>query len=220
MRRGSSTIRNAGHRGAKRQATSDKRQEFRRSITADYSYDAVTVLLRNVRERWRRQTHPCSCRLSLVACRFAPRGAVLLEVVLAIALFVLSVGVVAGALDIAVRGAMMLKRETQAADLAVSKLAELQSLPYSPVRESPTDYDDERLDGWSYEVVVDKLDMSSSLVPPIDRVAVIIRHRDLPDFAYRLSQLVLEVLPEEDDTADDTVQFPGGGGGGGPGGGG
>jgi len=140
------------------------------------------------------------------------RGAALLEVVLAITLFFLCVGVVVGALDQAVRGAKALRRETQASDLAISKLAELQSLPHSPAGESETTYDD--LDGWSYEVVVDKLELTSSVVPPIDRVTVTIRHRDMPNFAYSLSQLVLEVLPEEDadDPADEGGTFPGGGG--------
>ena len=131
-------------------------------------------------------------------------------------LFVLGAALVTGAIEQAARGARMLQWQARAADLAISKLAELQALPYSPTNESLTDYLDDDLEGWAYEVIVDKLEMTSSLVPPIDRVTVVIRKGD---YTYRLSQLVLEVLADEEEDDEDAGTLPTNTGGAGQGGG-
>ncbi|MCL2701277.1 MAG: hypothetical protein FWE88_06240 [Phycisphaerae bacterium] len=150
-------------------------------------------------------------RLRTISHTDGRRGAALLEIVLALTLFFLSAAVIVGSLDQALRGSRVLRWEAQAADLAMSKMAQLQSELYSPVSEPETDYEKENefLAGWSCEVVVDKMEMINSLVPPIDRVTVIIRKT--PNFTYQLSQLMLENLPDEaEEDEDDT----GGGGGG------
>jgi len=140
---------------------------------------------------------------------FLSSGAVLLEVILAMTLFFVAAGVVVGALDGALRGAKTLKLEAQAADLAMSKLADIQSSLTPPVAEGATEYkEEENLPGWTCEVAVEKMEVANEAAPPMSRVTVIIRQPD-QNFTYQISQLILALQPE---AADDSAAASGTGG--------
>jgi len=153
---------------------------------------------------------------------FLRSGAVLLEVILAMTLFFMAAGVVVGALDSALRGAKTLKLEAQAADLAMSKLADIQSSLTPPVAEGATEYkEEENLPGWTCEVAVEKMGVANEAAPPMSRVTVIIRKPD-QKFTYQISQLILTLEPEaaDDSSASGTGGTTGGATGGNTGGGG
>jgi len=122
------------------------------------------------------------------------RGAVLLEVVLALTVFVAMAMAVLGGLAMAVRSARHLQLETRAANLAVTLLSEME-LGLVPVEDAgPETYEDEALEDWTWEVTVQPV---TSELPELEMttVEVIIRHTTA-GYTYRAYRLMTETAGE------------------------
>ena|SRR2546428_4038715 len=148
------------------------------------------------------------------AARFffpAQRGAVLLEVILALVLFVAAATVISAGINASLASVERMRLNTHAANLAVSVLSELQigaknlavtgAQPFAPP-----------FDGWTWEVLASPLDAqsagftASTRLPSAERslgltkVEVIIRHDD-PAMTYRLAQVLSLKNTESRETA-------------------
>ncbi len=128
-------------------------------------------------------------------------GAVLLEVILALTLFVLSAGVIVGSLSSSATALGRLRRRAQAADLAVSLLSEVRLGVVDPVDSGPNDYEDERLEGWTWELVAGPSDASGTEFSET-HVEVVIRH-DASGTTKRLAALM------PDSAAEDEFEYEG-----------
>ena len=108
------------------------------------------------------------------------RGVILLEIVLALALFVLTAAVVGSALARSLDAMRLAKTEAQAMNVAASVLADLQvgriaepaETPPTPYRLNETDEDTKT--PWTYELAVEELDGA----PGLKRVTVTVAHAD------------------------------------------
>ncbi len=115
-------------------------------------------------------------------------GVALLEVLIALALFVVAAAVIGSALRSAMAAATDMRRENQAADLAQTVLAELNAgiLKLEAVPATAFDEDDPE---WTYEVAVEEIEDD----PALKRVTVIVRNADaLAAGPHRLTQWMLE----------------------------
>ncbi len=132
---------------------------------------------------------------SKLSFRSRERGAVLLEVVLALILFVAAAAVITGGMHASLDSVDRMRLNTHAADLAISVISELQlgirgldltgPEPFEPPYEN-----------WTWEIVItsDEVPVVGSGLAieeesPLTQVEVIIRHQD-PPLTYRLSQLI------------------------------
>jgi hypothetical protein len=107
----------------------------------------------------------------------APRKAVvLLEVVIALALFFGAAVVVLTGLHSSVVAARKLRLEARAADLAVTLLSELQMGPLAVEDAGPEAYEEEYLADWTWEVVTSDVEDTWEFedIPPMKRVQVIV----------------------------------------------
>ena len=126
------------------------------------------------------------------------RGVALLEVVLALAVFFGVSIAVLGGLSLSLRSARQIREESQAADLAVTMLSEVQMGVYPPVDAGPTPFEDPDAD-WSWQIVTMPLE---SVLPGAELMQVTIIIRNTVDgYTYRLYQL----LPLEEDTTGGSV---------------
>ncbi len=103
------------------------------------------------------------------------RAAVLLEVVLALAIFVGTAMAVLGGLSLAVRSARHVGLEARAADLAVTLLSEMELGLVAVEDAGPEPYEDEALQDWTWQVTVHPV---PSELPDLEitGVEVTIRH--------------------------------------------
>jgi hypothetical protein len=103
---------------------------------------------------------------------------VLLEVVLAMAIFFAAALVILAGLSASVRGLQRVQLEAQAQDLAVSLLSEVEMGLVPLTSDGPTDYDEPELAGWSWEVAVEPYEepQIGLELPEFRRVEVIVRH--------------------------------------------
>lgn len=117
-------------------------------------------------------------------------GAVLLEVVLALVLFVAAAAVISGGLHASLETVDRLKLNAHAADLAVSVISELQMGARSADLTGPEPFE-EPFDSWTWELVISAVETaeSTSEAVPMSKVEVVIRHAELP-VVYRLTQVV------------------------------
>jgi len=138
------------------------------------------------------------------------RGAVLLEVVLALTLFVMSAAVIGGSVNMSLSALRSVRIQAQAADLAVTKLSEIQMGLRNVADDGPNQYTpDERLDDWTWQIVTTPVDSTGVLdsTPP-KRVEIVIRNAR-NNYTYRLVQ----VMPSTDtDETDAGADASGGGG--------
>ena len=129
--------------------------------------------------------------------RATSRGVMLLEVLLALTLFVISAAVVGSALRTAMGAIGDMHRQTQAANLAQSVLADLATGRIEVAQTPPTPYGEEDEDPdelWTYEILTEDLTDAEDLV----RVTVIVQYADpVYPCSCRLTQW-LRVLPAED----------------------
>jgi len=118
----------------------------------------------------------------------ASRGAVLLEVVLALTVFVGMAMAVLGGLAMAVRSARHLGLETTAANLAISLLSEME-LGLVPVEDAgPETYEDEALADWTWQVTLQPVTSELSDLE-MTSVEVAIRHTQA-GYTYRMYRLL------------------------------
>ena len=156
-------------------------------------------------------------------------GAVLLEVVISLALFVSGAAVVGLGLENSIRTAGRVRDAAEAADLVVTLASEIQMGLVEPTDQGPFDYE-EPLEGWTWQVVTEPLEN----IPEMLRVEVIVTAKHT-GAEYRMAELVIAPAEEGEAAAEESAEEPGGepapsgptgdeagggGGGGGAGGGG
>ncbi len=125
------------------------------------------------------------------------RGAVLLEVVLAITLFLFGSAVVGGAISSSLQASFKIKRQALASDLAQSLLAQIQSRARASKNVPATPCKNPLYKGWTWRVAVEKAEVSNELMPAMDRVTVTVAHPGA-NYSFSLTQLMLS----PDDLAD------------------
>lgn len=116
------------------------------------------------------------------------RGAVLLEVVLALVLFVFAATIITGALSSSVHEVDRLRLNAHASNLAVSILSEMQ-MGLLAVEATGEDAFDPPFDQWTWQTTVDALADSVGGKAPPQRVEVIVRHKSEP-IVCRLTQFM------------------------------
>ena len=137
------------------------------------------------------------------------RGSVLLEVVLALVLFVSAAAVVSSAMQAAIDSEERLRLGVHADNLAASVVAELESGLRSPAVLGPAPFEPP-FTNWTWQIVAPSADAPGS---PHE---IIIRHAD-PELVRRLAQILLvpsrtAAAPDEADpeqaTPDDPLTAP------------
>ncbi len=117
-------------------------------------------------------------------------GAVLLEVVLAMALFFTSAMVIAGGLSASMSALRKIKLDAQASDLAVTKLSEVQMGVLAAVDEGPNPYEEEDLAQWTWQILAVPADPPGTVQPTsLKKVEVIIRNTT-DRYTYRLAEFL------------------------------
>ncbi|NLF31695.1 MAG: hypothetical protein GX591_12505 [Planctomycetes bacterium] len=99
-------------------------------------------------------------------------GVILLEVVLSLALFAATVTTVAAALGRCHASAGRVELRGRAADLAVTLRSEILLGLIEPAPTDPTAYEDERLEGWTWQLGVETLEEIEQTL----RVVATVRH--------------------------------------------
>jgi len=131
-------------------------------------------------------------------------GVILLEVLVALALFVIAAAVVGSAMSSALRATVEIRTESRAANLAQWILSELEmgTLPMAdtPETEFVPDEEDEPAepatgaDAWTYEIVTANMIDT----PALKQVTVIVRNADpFAPYECRLTQWMLDTATEE-----------------------
>ena len=110
-------------------------------------------------------------------------GAILLEVVLALTLFVSAAAVIGAGLNQCLNAAYRLRTRTEAADLAVTLISEIQMGLVAPAAIDATDYEEEELADWTWAVNVEEMDD----VPELLCVTVTVTHEPTGVF-HRLTE--------------------------------
>jgi hypothetical protein len=132
------------------------------------------------------------------------QGSVLLEVVLALVLFVAAATVVSSALQSAIDGEERLRLGVHADNLAASVVAELETGLRSPAALGPTPFQ-APFTNWTWQIVPPNRDAPGS---PHE---IIIRHAD-PELVRRLAQVILtpsrSVTDAEAVPAEEPVPAP------------
>jgi len=134
---------------------------------------------------------------------------VLLEVVLAAALFSTAAIAVLAGLHACFRSLDKMRIESQAADLAITKVSEVHVGLLPPEDDGPNEYEeDETLVDWTWEIVTEELELDlETAAPPMIRVQVIITH--LPSgLAY--STQFLTPTPPETESEEEQEELAGG----------
>lgn len=108
----------------------------------------------------------------------SPRGVVLLEILVALTLFVLAAAVIGSALRSCLAATARIRRQGQAMDLAQTVLAELVTGQVEMIGTSPSQFVKETeegeevvAEGWTYEIEIDEL----TDMPDLKSVTVIVR---------------------------------------------
>jgi type II secretory pathway pseudopilin PulG len=126
------------------------------------------------------------------------RGAVLLEVVLALTVFFIGAAIITGGLISSARALNNARQSAQAADLAISKLSEVQMGMVEPTDQGPTAYeDDDKLEGWTWQIVATPIQDETGLAT-LASVEITVRH----DESATQARLV-ELMPVEADVLSE-----------------
>jgi len=133
-------------------------------------------------------------------CAGSRRGAVLMEVILALVLFVGAATVITGAFNASVNSVERLRLQTHAANLAVTVLSEMQMgiLPVESAGPEPFEAPFER---WTWETQVSALDGETFSGGQLNHVEVIVRLEE-ESMVYRLAQ----AMPFRAASEEATVQ--------------
>ena len=115
-------------------------------------------------------------------------GAVLLEVVLALVLFVAAATIISAGLNASLDSVDRLRLNTHAANLAVSVLSELQMGIKTTAVTGPQQFK-APFEGWTWEIQTATADSEFSRSSSSQKIEIIIRHDD-PAIVYRLSQIL------------------------------
>lgn len=127
-----------------------------------------------------------------LAARRRGKGVMLLEVVLALALFFVTAGVIFGGLDASIGALRRLRLEAQAADLAVTLLSEIQMGLVPAADDGPNSYPEaEALKDWTWQIVTAPAEQTVE-GPPFKQVRIVIVNT-ARGYTYRLGRL----MPDE-----------------------
>jgi type II secretory pathway pseudopilin PulG len=118
----------------------------------------------------------------------APRGAVLLEVVLALALFAAAATIIGAGIHSAIDGVERQKLNAHAMDLAVSVLSEIQ-MGQRPLESVGPETFESPFDHWTWQLVLAPTETEAGETSDLTRVEVIVRH-DEPALVHRLTQVL------------------------------
>lgn len=121
-------------------------------------------------------------------CRRWQQGAVLLEVILALALFVAAAAIISAGMSASIKSVERLRLNTHAANLAISVLSELEMGMKTMALSGPQPFQPP-FEEWTWEAQDASGKSEFSAAGRFKKVEVIIRHAD-PDLVYRLSQIV------------------------------
>lgn len=139
-------------------------------------------------------------------CRISNRprqaGIILLEVLLALALFVLAATVVGSALHSVTLATMRIRDQARAVDLAQTVLAELATGQIDMVDTSASEFIRDTAEGesvnvaegWTYEILAEQL----ADLPALQRVTVIVRNEGLRPTVCRYTQWMLDTAAEDE----------------------
>lgn len=127
------------------------------------------------------------------------RGAVLLEVLLALGLFVFAAAVVTSGLNAAVERTLRLQAQTHALDLAVSVLSEIQMGLRAPQSAGPEPFE-APFERWTWEVEATPYTFGTEEVAGLQHVTVIVRG-ETPPAVQRLTE-ILAPPPDLAESAD------------------
>jgi hypothetical protein len=116
------------------------------------------------------------------------QGAVLLEVILALVLFVAAAAVVTAGINASLDSVERQRYRAHALDLAVSVISELQAGIRSPTSAGPEDFPAPFRD-WTWELQTAALETEPGETAALTRVEVIIRSKSMP-VVQRLAQVV------------------------------
>ncbi|MBT43839.1 MAG: hypothetical protein CL922_00025 [Deltaproteobacteria bacterium] len=120
-------------------------------------------------------------------------GAILFEVVLALALFVFAAAVISGGFSTALKSVERMRAELDASNLAISTLAEIE-LNLKPMTTSPPAEFEPPMERWTWQVEVtepsEDLDMSGGLT----LVEVIVRNEE-QEWETRFARMIRASMP-------------------------
>jgi len=143
------------------------------------------------------------------------RAVILLEVVLALALFFAGALVILAGLNSSLSGIQRVEMEAEAADLAVTLLSEVQMGVVQVVSDGPSGYEDPALADWTWQIAVEPYEEQQLglELPEFQRVEVTIRHEPT-GYATSLILLMADEPPAEETGLDAGAGMtaPGGGG--------
>lgn len=128
-------------------------------------------------------------------------GAILMEVVLALALFVGAAVVIGGGLSASMRALDRVRLEGHALNLAITVLSELQ-MGIKPVTSAGPEPFDPPFELWSWQTIVTETGVEGAL----PAVEVVIRHEE-ENHVLRLAQLLEATQEAEADADADTEVF-------------
>lgn len=111
-------------------------------------------------------------KLKTLRIRKAPAGVILLEVVLALTLFVAMAATVGAAVNQCSAAAGRLRIRTRGADMAVTLFSKIQMGLIEPVETEPTQYENENLVDWTWEIQTEEVDMATT----VQHVKIIVTH--------------------------------------------
>lgn len=113
-------------------------------------------------------------------------GVILLEVVIALSLFVIAAAVIGSAMNSASQSAADIHLRSQAGNLVLAKLAELTcgAAPIADVAETPFESDPD----WSYQVITQPVEQAQNLTA----VTITVRNVASPQFSETLTQWVVD----------------------------
>lgn len=117
-----------------------------------------------------------------------PRGAVLLEVILALVLFAAAAAIIGAGIHSAINGVERQRLNAHASNLAVSILSEIQMGLRTTESVGPASFDSP-FDHWTWELVLTPTETEAGEASNLTRVEVIVRH-DEPALVHRLTQVL------------------------------
>jgi hypothetical protein len=130
----------------------------------------------------------------------------LLEVVLALAMFVGFAFAILSGLSVCIRSAGALRQEAQAADLAVTTLSEIQMGLVSPADAGPTAFDPPA-DDWTWQIALVPGMPTGIEGADLSQVEIVIRNTGT-GYAYRLYEMVPVATAEPTATAAASASAP------------
>ena len=104
-------------------------------------------------------------------------GVILMEVILALALFMAAGAVVFGALSASANAVNDLRLQAQAADLAVTKLSEIQMGLLEAIDDGPNAFTEEGLEEWTWQIVTASMEDEPFAAAELKQVEIIIAHK-------------------------------------------